>query len=85
MIGTLLVPGGLATALYLPLVLGAEGCSGIVVRSGGRPAITRVVNHCTGATSTLDHVLVAGLLVFLVIAPIATAVFLARRARPLPA
>lgn len=83
LIGTLLVPGGLATALYLPLVLGATGCSTNVVRGGA--GITRVAGTCGGATSTLDTVLVAGLFVFLVIAPIATAVFLARRARPLAA
>jgi hypothetical protein len=85
LIGTLLVPGGLATALYLPLVLGAESCSGTVARLGGGRAITHVAGTCTGATSTLDHVLVVGLFVFLVIAPIVTAIFLARRARPLAA
>jgi hypothetical protein len=86
LIGTLLVPGGLATALYLPLLAGgAEVCSGPGVRFGGGRAITHVAGTCTGATSTLDQVLVVGLFVFLVIAPIATAIFLARRARPLAA
>jgi hypothetical protein len=83
LIGTLLVPGGLATALYLPVLLGSEGCSATVVRFRGGRAIARVAGTCTGATSTLDHVLVAALLVFLVFAPIGTAIFLARRARPL--
>ena len=81
LIGTLLVPGGLATALYLPLVLGGQACSENVVRGG--PGITRVAGSCSGATSTLDNVLVAVLLAFLVIASIGTAIFLARRARPL--
>jgi hypothetical protein len=40
------------------------------------------VTHCSGGTSTIDTILAVALLVLIVIAPIATAVMLIRRARP---
>jgi hypothetical protein len=80
-IGTLLVPGGLASAVYLGLLAGGEACSsGVVYGRGG--ATRHLVTHCTGATTALDHVLAVTLFAFLVIAPIGTATFLALRARP---
>jgi hypothetical protein len=81
LIGTLLVPGGLAGSFYI-LAWGFAG-GGTCVTSGGDGR--RSVTHCTGGTSTLDQILLAGLIAFLVITPIATAIFLARRARPLAA
>jgi len=41
--------------------------------------------RCTGATRVAERVLTLALLAFLLVAPIVTAVFLALRARPLPA
>jgi hypothetical protein len=81
-IGTLVVPGGLASAVYLGLLAGSgETCFGGALHGPGG-ATSHLVTHCTGATTTLDHVLAAILFAFLVLAPIGTAVFLARRARP---
>ena len=74
LIGTLLVPGGLAGAIVLAVWPGA----GETCYSSGT-----AVSHCTGVTSTPARLLVIALFVFLFIAPIVTAIFLARRARPL--
>ena len=82
-VGTLLVPGGLATALYLTLAVGGgEQCGGLIMYSNG---VRRVVSSCRGATTTLDEALAIALFAFLVIAPVASAIFLLVRARPQPA
>ena len=82
-VGTLLVPGGLATALYLSLAVGGgEECGGLVTYSKG---VRHTMGICTGATTMLDRVLAIALLAFLLIAPIGAAIFLAVRARPQPA
>jgi uncharacterized membrane protein len=75
-IGTLVVPGGLATAFVALIVLGAPHkklCSGF---PGG-------AQHCTnaGGSSAASSILGVVLLVFLVLAPIATAIYLAAMAR----
>jgi hypothetical protein len=75
-IGTLVVPGGLATSVFIGLIaIGAPTkkiCHGIV---GG-------VQHCTnaGGPSTASNILGVAVFAFLVLAPIATSVYLARRA-----
>jgi uncharacterized membrane protein len=74
-IGTLVVPGGLATAFVALIVLGEPAkklCSGF---PGG-------AQHCTnaGGSSAASSILGVALLVFLVLAPIVAAVYLARRA-----
>jgi hypothetical protein len=75
-IGTLVIPGGLATALVVGLIVGGTTtkryCSGF---PGG-------VQHCTnaGGSSTGSTVLGIALFVALVLAPIASAIYLARRA-----
>jgi uncharacterized membrane protein len=74
-IGTLVVPGGLATAFVALIVLGEPAkklCSGF---PGG-------AQHCTnaGGSSAASSILGVALLVFLVPAPIVAAVYLARRA-----
>lgn len=79
-VGTLLVPGGLATALYLGLAVGGEECGGLVTYSSN--GVRHAVSRCTGSTTTLDHVLAIALSAFLLIAPIAAAIFLLIRARP---
>ena len=72
LIGTLVVPGGLASVLPLMLVVGSsEHC---VSLNGG-------IQHCTGGPSTLHQILSIALFAFLVIGPICTSVYLARRAR----
>jgi hypothetical protein len=75
-IGTLVIPGGLATALVVGLIVGGSTtnryCSGF---PGG-------VQHCTnaGGASTGSTVLGAAVFAILVLAPVATSVYLARRA-----
>jgi len=82
-VGTLLVPGGLATALYLSLLLGGgEECGGLVYHFSG---VRHAVSSCTGATTTLDRVLAIALFAFLLLAPVGSAIFLIVRARPQPA
>jgi hypothetical protein len=78
LIGTLLVPGGLAASLYIGLAVGLSGGQ-LCEQSGGlaRPAVTR----CTGGASTMHDVLVGALIIALLLVPLATAIFLARRAR----
>ncbi|MGN6867244.1 MAG: HAAS signaling domain-containing protein [Solirubrobacteraceae bacterium] len=72
LIGTLIVPGGLATVLPLTLLTGSvQTCSSF---NGGPP-------HCTGGPSPLHQTLSVVLLVFLVLGPICSSVYLARRAR----
>lgn len=73
LIGTFVVPGGLATALTLGL-LGAtvQTCSSF---EGGP-------KHCTGGSGSPAHNIVFGaLFLFCLIGPIFTSVYLARRAR----
>ena len=75
-IGTLVIPGGVATALVVGLIAGGtttkQYCSGF---PGG-------VRHCTnaGGSGTGSTVLGIALFVVLVLAPIASAIYLARRA-----
>lgn len=75
-IGTLVVPGGLATSVIIGLIaIGAPTkklCHGIV---GG-------VQHCTnaGGQSIPSNILGVAVFALLVLAPIATSVYLARRA-----
>ena len=86
LVGTLILPGGLFGSLVLSSLFLASGgscVSGVVRREGGR--LVRSVHHCTPGPSTAQVVLYAVLLVLIVGAPIATAVFLARSAHPLPA
>jgi hypothetical protein len=73
LIGTLVIPGGLAGVVLVALLGGStETC-----RSGpGRPTL------CTGGPSTEHHILQIALVAIFVLAPIATAVYLSRRARP---
>jgi len=78
LIGTLVVPGGLMLPVYGLLVVSIESCS-----SYQRGSVT--VSHCTGGASSGGQVALAAAGIVLLIAPIVTAVFLARRAaRPTP-
>lgn len=89
LIGTLIVPGGIATALWMVLVLTGTGTSARICR--GYPAhvdpstgavITPASMRCTpsGAPSLVPTVWEIALMVFLVLGPILSAVYLARRA-----
>jgi hypothetical protein len=69
LIGTLVLPGGLAGSVWFAVIanFSVESCSG---GSSG----------CTGGPSTGTEVLAWALLALVTLAPIATAIFLARRA-----
>jgi hypothetical protein len=75
-IGTLIIPGGLATSLIVALVAGGEPtkrmCAGF---AGGAVRCTTV-----GGSSTSWTILGTALVVLCVLAPIASAIYLARRA-----
>jgi hypothetical protein len=72
LVGTLIVPGGLALPLFLGVVvLDVQECSG---PGGGELT-------CTGGRSDAEAWLAVALLAFSVIAPLVTSVYLIRRAR----
>jgi len=81
-IGTLVVPGGLAGALLLPLYpVSVQTCSsGTKTSPSGR---TVSFQHCTGGQSTVATIAWITLELALIVAPVATAVYLTRRARAL--
>ena len=85
-LGTLVLPGGLFGS---PIVVtkflsgGTSECYGGVLRQGGKTV--RTFERCTPGPSTAHVVLDVALLVLVVGAPMATAVFLSRHARPLAA
>jgi hypothetical protein len=73
-IGTLVLPGGLTATIFLALILGSssgQSCYGV---PGGSP-------QCTGRTGGGTAILPIVFLAMLVLAPIGTAIYLARRAR----
>ena len=75
-IGTLVVPGGLATSVIIGLIaIGAPTKKTCHVIAGG-------IQHCTTAAGQSSPSNILGVAVFavLVLAPIATSVYLARRA-----
>jgi AcrR family transcriptional regulator len=72
LIGTLIVPGGLASVLPLIIVTGStQSCV----------SLNGAVQHCTGGPSTSHQILSIVLFAFVVLGPLCTSVYLARRAR----
>jgi hypothetical protein len=76
LIGTLIIPGGLATSLVIALVAGGEPTKRMCSGFAGGPV------HCTnvGGSSSAWTILGIALLVISVLAPIGSAIYLARRA-----
>jgi len=73
-IGTLVLPGGLATGVFVGLIaIGAATKKICRVSAGGVP-------HCTHVGHSTPSVLGVAVFALLVLAPIATSVYLARRA-----
>jgi hypothetical protein len=72
LIGTLIVPGGLATAFVTTLLVATKQ---MCTSFNGGP------QHCTPGPSTIHHILSLALFAILVLGPIFTSVYLARRAR----
>ena len=83
LIGTLVLPGGLlATALLLLLALGRPHKEICTHRAtSATHYVTSVVAHCTPVPSSGPSTLASIALILLALTPIATAVYLARRAR----
>lgn len=88
LIGTLVVPGGLASGAFLFLFAGTEGGQTCFRSNPIPPPLTtrshvgdvhRLVVACTGGPSALKLTGIVIALVVLVIAPIATAIYLGRR------
>ncbi len=92
LIGTLVIPGGLVTAFYIALIAGTnaqnESCSGTAapVNPSTGKQIGHATMHCTrtGGQSTGTTILQIALAVILVLGPIVSAIYLARRARTAP-
>lgn len=89
LIGTLIVPGGIATALLVMVLIGTTRvCKGFATpvnpSSGG--LVGGASMHCTpsGGPSAATTALQIALLVFVVLGPVVSAVYLARRARAAP-
>jgi hypothetical protein len=85
LIGTLLPPGGYMLAFYLLLFGTSEsrgGCStGPQLNASGEPT-GHTVTHCTGSTGGTSPALIA-LAILLLVLPLITSTYLARRAQPL--
>ena len=82
LIGTFIVPGGLALALFLVVFVGVssgESCSGVVTVKGSA-AQTLTCTH-TGP-GLLAEVLLWALAALVIVAPVCTSIYLARRSRP---
>jgi hypothetical protein len=79
-IGTLVIPGGIATAVFAFLAT-ALATGSKCVSTSYAPARTDVTTHCSGGAGTGIDVLMILMLTVLVIAPIISAVYLACRAR----
>ena len=79
LVGTLLVPGGLATTFFVLMGVGTGSGEACVGQSD--PATGAFVETCTGGPSTLRVALGIAFSVFLLVAPFFTTVFLARRMR----
>jgi hypothetical protein len=78
LLGTLVIPGGLLVPFFLWLVpTSTGGCAGEVDPKTGR----MIHETCTGGTSALAEAGLIALFAVLVIAPIAVAIWLARRMR----
>jgi hypothetical protein len=78
LVATLVVPGGLLPAIYLALDgVTTEACRTRTLHSqSGQTTVSQV---CTGGMSTSSRIALIALELFLIVAPIATAVYLSRR------
>ena len=90
LIGTLVVPGGLALPLFLfgveAVGTGSSGgtiCSAVAKSTTAPGSFTTTTANCTTTGGGSSHILAWLVLVVLVVAPIVSAAYLARRSRPL--
>jgi hypothetical protein len=81
LIGTLVVPGGLVLPLLLMgVAINDGGTACTTVLNTSTTPVTTATSHCT-STGGSSHILWFAVLVALVVAPILSAVYLARRSR----
>jgi hypothetical protein len=86
LLGTLIVPGGIATVLVVLLLTGTKRrCTDLLTHSSTGTLATTV--HCapSAGPSTATTAWQIALLVFVILGPVITAIYLARRARAAPA
>ncbi|HEX9717275.1 MAG TPA: hypothetical protein VGA93_04960 [Actinomycetota bacterium] len=84
LIGTLVVPGGLLPALYFtvaPVWVTREVCRGVPVQAGPGHVGPGGAIVCTASPTATGRVLGIAILVVLAVAPVLTAIYLARRAK----
>lgn len=84
LIGTLIVPGGIATALLVVVLTGTKRrCRELTMVNPSTGAVVERAMHCTpsGGPSAATTALHIALVLFCVLAPVLSAVYLARRAR----
>lgn len=79
LIGTLVVPGGLALPLFLTVFAGSTSSTRSCVQEIGRPSTLT----CSGTSPGPDLVAIAGV-ALLALAPLVTTAYLARRSRSAP-
>ena len=84
LVGTLVVPGGLALPIFLAMIPGStsvEACSEEIDPISGAPIAGTEVCTSSGGPSEAMQILGPILLVVLLVAPIVTTAYLARRMR----
>jgi hypothetical protein len=77
--GTLLVPGGLGLPVALAIVLADTRTCGSAPAGVMNAGSIQTHIHCVGGASTTSHVLFVLLISLLTLAPVITAIYLARR------
>jgi hypothetical protein len=80
LLGTLVVPGGLATSLFVIVLAFSSSISGDCAQNIG-PVSGQTAGSCGDETSLVWVVLAAGFLVFLLVAPVVMTAYLALRLR----
>jgi hypothetical protein len=86
LVGTLIVPGGIATVVVVLWLTGtAQRCTDLTTHDSAGTLASTV--HCapSAGPSAATTALQIALLVFVVVGPVVTAIYLARRARATPA
>jgi hypothetical protein len=86
LVGTLIVPGGIATVVVVLLLTGTKRrCTDLLTHSSTGTLITKVNCAPSAGPSSATTVWQIALLAFVVLGPVITAIYLARRTRATPA
>lgn len=81
LIGTFLVPGGLALPVFALFMVGGETCAGVEVRDGRTGALVQANEQCSGGPSTSVEVLYFGGIIAAVVLTLGSAMYLALKLR----